>query len=408
MRVFTKKIKRPRLGRLLGVLAGSGKASAKAVWAALVEEGVWEEHAGLCSNFLEVTSSRKGKGITPEEASFLGDHTLATGLTYRGFRLTGGRNLVPFYAAVYWVENIFGVYVPREGNPYNTRTARPYGEDLAVDAENITCRVMSGELSLDSGGLLEHYDDDDDDDSPERGLELVMDVRADIGAMLEELESQVVYLERKEETQGQVLEFPKAEVILRILRKSSLDEGLRSSIVAGIEASPDDYLDWGSLICAYETARAYIDAHEKEGGSELGVIREHIKEVLPDDFPFPIRTERGDVLFKNGGDDEDAVSSDSVVSSDSFVSSDVEEFLRGFEDLPLGECCGRESELAEEMARLSGFLNRGLRILAMLSGSLKRKGGEHMSMEKSPLFKERATGLGDVPTVLSGLNEEGV
>lgn len=73
--------------------------------------------------------------VFDELTSFLGVHTLSSGLTFWGFR-AGGDWEYPVHFIVYWDGKKLRGYVPIEGNPWNTTTKRAYGNDDEADRKN--------------------------------------------------------------------------------------------------------------------------------------------------------------------------------------------------------------------------------------------------------------------------------
>ncbi len=69
----------------------------------------------------------------------MGYHTLDNGLTFKGL-CAGGDWEIPVFFLIYWDGSKLRGYIPKDGNPWNTATKYPYGNDDDADAKNVKKR----------------------------------------------------------------------------------------------------------------------------------------------------------------------------------------------------------------------------------------------------------------------------
>jgi len=69
----------------------------------------------------------------------VGCHTLSNGFTFHGFS-AGGDWEQPVFFIIYWDGTQLRGYIPKDGNPWNTTTGYPYGNDDDADARNLKKR----------------------------------------------------------------------------------------------------------------------------------------------------------------------------------------------------------------------------------------------------------------------------
>lgn len=69
----------------------------------------------------------------------MGFHTLDNGFTFKGM-CAGGDWESPVFFIIYWDGKKLRAYIPKDGNPWNTTTKAPYGNDDVADGKNLKKR----------------------------------------------------------------------------------------------------------------------------------------------------------------------------------------------------------------------------------------------------------------------------
>ena len=82
----------------------------------------------------ENTECKKGEGYSDGRAGFA---TLSNGLTILGVT-AGGDWESPLFYCIYYDGRGLRAYIPTEGNPWNTKTKKAYGNDEGADGDEET------------------------------------------------------------------------------------------------------------------------------------------------------------------------------------------------------------------------------------------------------------------------------
>lgn len=72
-------------------------------------------------------------------SGLMGYHTLDNGFTFKGM-CAGGDWEFPVFFIIYWDGSKLRGYIPKGGNPWNTTTKYPYGNDDVADGKNLKKR----------------------------------------------------------------------------------------------------------------------------------------------------------------------------------------------------------------------------------------------------------------------------
>ena len=290
------------------------------VWEGLKSNGIWTPYEGMEIGQDVVLASG-------EPSDFMGFHKTGDDLQILGLSLNGTGEC-PVHVAVFWDGTALRVAIPISGNPFNTRTGRPYGRDLCADSDNMTLRIMQEQFSgvdVDTMPVVQS-DEPDREEVREHAGDLMALIKPRADLMLRELAADVVYYDEKAEA-AQQLELPDPDEVLDAVESSSLDEALKLDITERVRDAvelDESYADVGALVCgtdAVDQWRAFRDDllppeceadEEAEMLKELEkkafkALRDHFREALPSDFPLPVRSEDGDILFKPGGRGADDV-----------------------------------------------------------------------------------------------------
>lgn len=75
-------------------------------------------------------------------SELVGYHTLPNGFTFNGIS-AGGDWEIPVFFIIYWDGTQLRGYIPKKGNPWNTTTGYPYGNDDVADGRNLKKRYSN-------------------------------------------------------------------------------------------------------------------------------------------------------------------------------------------------------------------------------------------------------------------------
>lgn len=144
-----------------------------------------------------------------KDKAIFGYHTLDNGLTFLGIA-AGGDWEYPVFFIVYWDGKKCRGYVPTEGNPWNTKTKRAYGNDEGADFANARQRYP------------DRYDEEDSEFD-------VSDCDYDCAAIINDIKARIVNKDKdaRESLEAKIVkkrkELEKLEEELNALEKEGLE-----------------------------------------------------------------------------------------------------------------------------------------------------------------------------------------